>query len=134
MWQLKGENKMSKTLFKAKGLLLLLSVSVATLLIFGCSPAGLNLIRQIEARGLKNKAIEKREMCFFDYVAEDSIENCYGKEVAQLVSEECQEIRKTEPILQPDCEDFLYRVVMRPDAMFPGVSDGDAFPDKLSEH
>ena len=123
---------MLRTLFKIKKgkLPLLILSSVFTLFIFGCSPAGLNLIRQLEARGLKSKAIQERAMCFYDYVDEALIKSCYAREVAQLIAKECQEIRKTEPILQPDCEDFLYRIVMRPDATLPEVDAEDAFPDE----
>ena len=111
---------MSKTLFKTKGLFLLLSLSVFIFLIFGCSQAGLNLIRQLEARGLKNKAIEKREICFHDFVSDENIEKCYMDEVYSLIADECVNIRKTEPMNQENCENLLYNIVMKPNTLAAG--------------
>ena len=117
-------------------LLLLSAASIFLFLMFGCTQAGLNLIRQLEARGLKTKAVEKRAMCFHDFVNETRFKDCYKREVAQLIAGECREIRRTEPILQKDCEDFMYRIVMKPDAMFPsfGSPEDDGYEGFLEKY
>ena len=125
---------MLKALFKTKGLFLFVAVLASTVLIFGCTQGGLNLIRQIEARSLKTQAINKRAMCFNDFVNEERFTECYEKEVAQLVSEHCRDVRRTEPILQRDCEDFFYRIVMKPNSMFPGLAEADEFPSDYRRH
>ena len=100
-------------------LLLSLGVCLFVLLLPGCTADGLRLISQLEARELKDDALSKREMCFEEFVDQDKFEECYREEVFLLVADECVSIRATEPITQKDCEDFLYRVVMKPDSFFP---------------
>lgn len=125
---------MLKVLFKTKELLFLLVTLASMILVFGCTQGGLNLIRQLEARGVKTQAINKRAMCFNDFVNEERFQECYKKEVAQLIAGECEVIRKTEPLFQRDCEDFLYRIVMEPDSLFPGMKEGDEFPSEYRKH
>ncbi len=99
------------------------------LLLPGCSADGLRLLSQLEARDLKDDAIAKRQMCFDEFVDEDKFTECYINEVYSLIADECVEIRVTEPVTQEECEDFLYRVVMKPDTFFPEYADtAEGFP------
>ena len=99
--------------------------------ISGCTAGGLKLISQLEARQLKSEAITKREMCFEEFVNKDKFEECYNKEVFYLIADECITIRATEPITQEDCEDFLYRVVMKPDNLFKDNEGYEGFPEEF---
>ena len=92
-----------------------------------CTQGGLQLIKQLEARELKGRILTERDMCFFDFVKQSDFTRCYEEASARLIAEECVEIRRTEPILQRDCENFLYRIVMKPDSMFPGHDAGEGF-------
>ena len=121
---------MFKSFFKKREVILLFVISTGMAFVLSCTQAGLNLIKQLEARQLKSEAITKRELCFNDFVNEARFKKCYKREVAQLVAEECKTIRQTEPVLQKDCEDFLYRIVMKPDSMFPGMGEDEEFPTK----
>ena len=100
------------------------------ILLPGCSADGLRLITQLEARAPKAKALEKREMCFDEFVNQAKFEACYRREVFSLIADECVIIRATEPIAQEDCEDFLYRIVMKPDSFFPEDENYEGFPEK----
>ena len=79
----------------------------------------LNLIRQLEASTLKSQILTTRDICFSDSANEDTFKNCYEEEVAKLITEKCVTIRQTKAISESDCENFLHKIVMNPDAMFP---------------
>ena len=111
-------SSMGRSIFR-----LLLS-GICLLGLSACTQGGLKLIRQLEARALKSRILAERDMCFFDFVREDDFKRCYEEGSTRLVAEECVTIRQTEPVLQRDCEDFLYRIVMKPDSMFPGSDAG----------
>ena len=98
------------------------AVAVIFLGLSACSVGGFKLLNQIEARALKSEILDKREICFDEFVNRERFEACYEKEVFELIAGECVEIRRAEPISQRDCEDFLYRVVMKPDSLFEGDS------------
>ena len=100
---------------------------VCLLTLSACTPGGLNLIRQLEARALKQKILSERDMCYFDFVKQSDFQECYTEASTRLIAEECVVIRRTEPIYQKDCEDFLYRIVMKPDSMFPGQEEEEEF-------
>ena len=101
------------------------------LLLPGCTAGGLKLLSQLEARDLKDDAVAKRQMCFDEFTDNDKFNKCYMDEVYSLIAEECVEIRVTEPVTQAECEDFLYRIVMKPDTFFPEyAAEGEGFPDE----
>ena len=113
-----------------KGLYLTFKKGYVFISISGCTAGGLRLISQLEARQLKSEAITKREMCFEEFVNKGKFEDCYNKEVFHLIADECIKIRATEPITQKDCENFLYRVVMKPDNLFQDNEGYEGFPEK----
>lgn len=96
----------------------------------GCSGDGLKLLSQLEARGLKKDALAKREMCFDEFVNQEKFESCYKKELFSLIADECVNVRATEPISQEGCENFLYRIVMKPNSLFPENEDYEGFPEE----
>ena len=102
--------------------LLTVATGFALLGLSACGVGGFKLINQIEARNLKSEILDKREICFEEFVNRDRFEACYEREMFELIAAECIEIRRTEPILQSDCENFLYRAVMKPDSFFEGDS------------
>ena len=102
----------------------------------GCTEAGLELIASLEARDVKNKAIEKRITCYgsksegldpsvWTYDWRNNGDGCYLFETAALITDKCLAIREKEPILQEDCELFLWRIVMKPDSLFSRNPGGD---------
>ena len=95
-------------------------------LVCGCTPAGLELIANLEARQLKTDALEKRESCYTDF-EDKKAEDCFLRETAVLVTDSCATIREKEPVLQEDCQDFLWRITMKPDAMFRDDALKDSF-------
>ena len=88
--------------------------------LLACEPGGFRLLNQLEARNLKSEILNRRAICYEEFVNPARFASCYEKEMFDLLAAECVEIRQTEPIPQEDCEDFLYRVVMKPDSFFPG--------------
>ena len=110
-------------------------LSFIVILLSGCSADGLRLLSQLEARDLKDDAIAKRQMCFDEFIEEVKFNECYINEVYSLIADECVNIRITEPVTQKECEDFLYRVVMKPDTFFPEYSTvGEGFPAAYRGH
>ena len=102
----------------------------------GCTEAGLELIASLEARDVKNKAIEKRITCYgsksealdpsvWTHDWRNNGDGCYLFETAALITDKCLAIREKEPILQEDCELFLWRIVMKPDSLFSRNPGGD---------
>ena len=103
-----------------------LGLGLFCILVCGCTPAGLELIASLEARQLKTDALEKRESCYTDFEGPKA-ENCFLTETAVLVTNSCATIREKEPVLQEDCQDFLWRITMKPDAMFRDDASRDSF-------
>ena len=101
----------------------LLGFSFLLFFLSGCTEAGFELLLHLEAREVKNKAIEKREHCGYSDSSgnNDPATNgkyCFLFYTAALVTDHCLTIRKKEPILQEDCENLLWRLVMKPDSFF----------------
>ena len=101
----------------------LLGFSFLLFFLSGCTEAGFELLLHLEAREVKNKAIEKREECGYTDSSgnTDPLRNgkyCFLFHTAAIVTDHCLTIRKKEPILQEDCENLLWRIVMKPDSFF----------------
>ena len=106
--------------------------------LLGCTPDGLELLGHLEARSVKNEAVQSRVRC--GYTDEDGVdlvngyntdpstngEYCYLFETSAIITNKCFQIRKKEPILQEDCENFLWRIVMKPDTLFVRNPSGDS--------
>lgn len=101
---------------------------VFVFLLSGCSPQGLEFLSHLEARKLKVDALAKREMCDSEFREYEDEKSCYLQEVALLVTDSCVEMRRIEPMLQEDCEDLLYRIVMKPASFFEPADPEDSFP------
>ena len=97
-------------------------------LLSSCSPQGLEFLAHLEARQLKAAALIKREMCDSEFREYEDEKSCYLQEVALLVTDSCIEMRRIEPMLQEDCEDLLYRIVMKPASFFEPAGPTDTFP------
>ena len=75
-------------------------------------------------------ALVKKKQCDADFNDKENAKSCYLQEVALLVTDHCIEIRKTEALLQEECENFVYRLVMKPTSFFP-VARGYILPDLI---